>query len=78
MDWELEEMINLLELLGNLNPMSDCGDVWIWKLNQKGCFTSKSFYAELSNAREFSISQRHLKLRNFLQTLFLSLKCLSG
>lgn len=35
-DWEVGEMIILLELLGNLNLVPDCGDRWwTWKLNRK-------------------------------------------
>lgn len=32
-DWEVEELLNLLGILGNLKPNSDRSDRWIWKLN---------------------------------------------
>lgn len=45
-DWEVGELLNLLETFGNLNPNVERRDSWIWKLNQKGQFTSKSLYIE--------------------------------
>lgn len=48
-DWEVRELLNLLEILGNLKSNNDRGDGWLWKLNQKRRFTSISLYSELSN-----------------------------
>lgn len=48
-DWEVEELLNLLGILGNLKPYSNRSDSWRWNLNQKGLFTSKSFYIELAD-----------------------------
>lgn len=47
-DWEVGELLNLLEILCNLNPNNERSDRWIWKFNRKGQFTSKSIYTELS------------------------------
>lgn len=49
-DWELGELLSLLEILGNLKPFMERVNTWVWKLNHKGHFTSKSFYLALSNS----------------------------
>lgn len=77
-DWELGEMVTLLELLGNLNPVPDCNDEWTWKLNQKGHFTSKSSYVKLSHITRFSIPQKHLEFGYSLQSVLFYLKLLPG
>lgn len=35
-DWEMREVMRLLEILGNVIPSLDGLDWWIWKLNQNG------------------------------------------
>lgn len=42
-------------MLGNINPVPDRNDGWVWKLNQRGHFTSKSFYVEISHITGISI-----------------------
>lgn len=53
-------MIRPLETLGNLFPRSYSKDGWLWKLNQKGLFTSKSYYLELSNGPSVRISHKSI------------------
>lgn len=57
-DWQVRDMIRLLESLGNLNPRSECQGGWIWKLNQNSHFSSKSYYLKLSNCPLLSIPHK--------------------
>lgn len=49
-DCEVGDLLSLLEILGNLKPFRERIDMWVWKLNHKGYFTSKSFYSVLLNS----------------------------
>lgn len=57
-DQEVGEMIRLLETLGNCNPSLGRQDRWVQRHNQKGVFTSKSFYLELSNTPLLTIPHK--------------------
>lgn len=48
-DWEVGELIRMLGLLGNFEPIHNGLDRWIWILNREGKFNSKSFYEETLN-----------------------------
>lgn len=48
-DWEVDELLSLMGILENLKPSRERIDMWVWKLNHKRYFTSKSFYSALSN-----------------------------
>lgn len=51
-------MIRLLETLSNCNPSLGRQDRWVWRLNQKGGFISKSFYWQLSNTPLLTIPHK--------------------
>lgn len=77
-DWEVGELLNLLEILGNMALNGNKNDGWTWKLNQKGCFTSKLLYHTLLNYTNIGFPHNGIWIPNipfrvsfFLWTCFL-------
>lgn len=46
-DWEVGELVSLLGLLGNTNLGQGIGNKWVWVLNKRGYFTTKSLCVNL-------------------------------
>lgn len=57
-DWEMGELVSLLEMLGGLRPVSNNNDVWVWKPSHRGIFTPKSFYVESFHFSKLMIPYR--------------------
>lgn len=50
-DWEFEELFRFFSMLENHKPDRGQRDTWVWGINEKGFFTTKSFYLEMMNSR---------------------------
>lgn len=63
-EWEMDELDRLLCLLESIKLNPNLVDNWVWGLNSKGIFTSKSFYLNLFCDRlAFFSVQDYLDLR---------------
>lgn len=57
-DWEIDELGRLLSVVDSIRPNPRMVDTWVWALNRKGVFSSKSLYFELIGDRSIDFPHK--------------------